>query len=401
MSTAVELEPIAPDPDPLPMQAIVRGAVNPLGIIVTELQHAVFGQDRAIESVVRALNRGRYGFAAGTQSRPVVNLLFLGPTGVGKSECAKRLARLLHPEGDGFLKIDCSLFSQGHEVSALVGAAPGYIGREQKPLFDPDVLAQENNVLLLDEIEKGSPELWDLLLHIMEDGEITLLNSGKTVSFRNTVLIMTTNVGAKEMLNFINKRNLGFKSTRQDMEATAQQIYQIGLDALHKFFRPEWINRIDEIIAFRPLSSASMSRIFDRMIAEANDQYRKHGIQVAMSLAAKEFLLRRGYHPASGARPLRASLLKYVDAPIADLLASESIPVGSRVLVVYTGNDQFGEELAFFYQQDKALALQARELYATANHKEQQQAAQQETSEVPSFEGPAIEKAMPVTPRNR
>jgi ATP-dependent Clp protease ATP-binding subunit ClpA len=320
--------------------------------------------------------------------------MFLGPTGVGKSECAKRLANRLHPEGGGFLKVDCSLFSQGHEVSALVGAPPSYVGRDQMPLLDPDLIETENSVVLFDEIEKGTAELWNLLLQIMEDGEVTLLNSGRTVSFRNTILIMTTNVGAKEMVDYLDKRNIGFRSTRQDMEATGQQIFQIGFEALQRHFRPEWINRIDEIIAFRPLSSATMSKIFDRMIDEANDQYLNFGIKVAISEAAKDHILRKGYNPTFGARPLRARLLKDVDAPLADLLASGGIPQGSQVLVAFNGTDTFGEELSFYYERNEELEMLGRKKRDQVAQTMKRAKMPQETKSPPSSQGPAMAKSI-------
>src|SRR5205085_101641 len=144
-------------------------------------------------------------------SRPLAQpspLLFLGPTGVGKTATARRLAQLLRPDDEAFLKVDCSLFSQGHEVSALVGAPPSYVGRDQKPLLNPDIIEQDKSVVLFDEIEKGQPELWNLLLQIMEDGEILLLNSGRQVSFQNSIVILTTNVGAKEMVDYLDRRTI-------------------------------------------------------------------------------------------------------------------------------------------------------------------------------------------------
>jgi ATP-dependent Clp protease ATP-binding subunit ClpA len=376
-----------------------RGTANPLDAIEADLRGAIYGQNRAIESVMRALNRARFGFSAGNQARPLVNLLFLGPTGVGKSECAKRLAARLHPEGGGFLKLDCSLFSQGHEVSALIGAPPSYVGRDQKPLLDPDIIETENSVVLFDEIEKGTPELWNLLLQIMEDGEVTLLNSGRPVSFRNTILIMTTNVGAKEMVDFLDQRNIGFRSTRSDMEATGKHIYQMGFEALQRVFSPEWINRIDEIIAFRPLSGVSMSRIFDRMLDEANQQYLVRGIRVDVTPSAKDHILRRGYNPRFGARPLRARLLKDVDAPLADLVASGGIPEGSQVLVAYTGDRGMGEELTFFYQPDQDLEAQGRQQREALADARKQPIAREESKAPSSPHGPS--KALTIEGRGR
>lgn len=261
---------------PPTLQRAVRGDKNPLDVIEQSLRNTIFGQERAIEAIIRVLNRARFGFAAGNSRRPRATLLFLGPTGVGKTETARRLAQLLRPDGEAFLKIDCSLFSQGHEVSALVGAPPSYVGRDQKPLLNPDIIEQENSVVLFDEIEKGQPELWNLLLQIMEDGEILLLNGGRRVSFSNSIIVLTTNVGAKEMVDFLDQRTIGFRTSRQDVEATGRQIYQIGFEALQKVFQPEWINRIDEIVAFRPLSSEVLRQVLDRMVKEANDQYLRH-----------------------------------------------------------------------------------------------------------------------------
>ncbi len=352
------------DQVPVGMLRAARGHQNPLDAVEKKLREQIFGQERAIESVVRVLNRARFGFSAGNPRRPRATLLFLGPTGVGKTATARTLAQLLRHDGEAFLKIDCSLFSQGHEVSALVGAPPSYVGRDQKPLLNPDIIEQENSIVLFDEIEKGQPELWNLLLQIMEDGEILLLNGGRRVSFQNSIVVLTTNVGAKEMVDFLDRRTIGFRTTQQDVEATGQQIYQIGFEALQKVFQPEWINRLDEIVAFRPLSSDTLRQVLDRMLAESNEQYLRHGIQVEVTPEAKEYLLRKGFEPRFGARPLRQRLLKDLDAPLADLLASGGIPSGSRVLVIATGVDQHGQALEFYFESVPELLRQAEELRA-------------------------------------
>jgi len=346
------------------MQKAVRGNANPLDHLEAYLRETIFGQNRAIESLLRALNRARYGFSAGHANRPRAALMFLGPTGVGKSECAKRIAAVLHPNGGGFLKIDCSLFAHGHEVSALLGAPPSYVGREQKPLLDPDVIEQDNAVVLFDEIEKGHHELWNLLLQIMEDGEITLLNSGRRVSFRKSVIIMTTNVGAKEMVDFIDRRHIGFTTPARDVEQTGERIYSIGFGALQRVFSPEWINRLDEIIAFRPLNSETVGRVFDRMLKEANEKYLEYGVFVEMTPRARDHVLHQGFNPRFGARPLRNQLLKEVEAPLADLMASGGIPEGSKVLVDVVAGPSGHQDLEFYFEQTpelQALAAKKRE----------------------------------------
>lgn len=350
---------------PTGMFRAARGQQNPLDAVEAKLRGQIFGQERAIESVIRILNRARFGFSAGNVRRPRATLLFLGPTGVGKTATARCLAQLLRPDGEAFLKIDCSLFSQGHEVSALVGAPPSYVGRDQKPLLNPEIIEQENSVVLFDEIEKGQPELWNLLLQIMEDGEILLLNGGRRVSFQHSIVILTTNVGAKEMVDYLDRRTIGFRTPHQDVEATGQQIYQIGFEALQKVFQPEWINRLDEIVAFRPLSSDILRQVLDRMLTESNEQYLRHGIDVDVTTGAREYLLHKGFEPRFGARPLRQRLLKDLDAPLADLIASGGIPFGSRVLVVHTGLDQHGAALEFYYEEAPELLRQAEVLRAT------------------------------------
>ncbi|MBX0328505.1 AAA family ATPase [Oscillochloris sp. ZM17-4] len=346
------------------MRLAQRGDKNPLDMVEHNLRAQIFGQERAIESVIRVLNRARFGFSAGNPRRPRATLLFLGPTGVGKTATARALAQLVRPDGEAFLKIDCSLFSQGHEVSALVGAPPSYVGRDQKPLLNPDIIEQENSVVLFDEIEKGQPELWNLLLQIMEDGEILLLNGGRRVSFQNSIVVFTTNVGAKEMVDYLDRRTIGFRTPHQDVEATGQQIYQIGFESLQKVFQPEWINRLDEIVAFRPLSSDVLRQVLDHMLLESNEQYLRHGIQVEVSPEAKEYLLDKGFDSRFGARPLRQRLLKDLDAPLADLLSSGGVPAGCKVLVSYSGVDKHGQALQFYYEEKPELLRQAEELRA-------------------------------------
>jgi ATP-dependent Clp protease ATP-binding subunit ClpA len=375
------------------LKRATRGNLNPLDEIEARMRDNIFGQERAIEAVIRVLNRARYGFSAGNTRRPRATLLFLGPTGVGKTATARRLAQLLRPDGEAFLKIDCSLFSQGHEVSALIGAPPSYVGRDQKPLLNPDIIEQDNSVVLFDEIEKGQPELWNLLLQIMEDGEILLLNGGRRVSFQSSIVILTTNVGAKEMVDFLDRRTIGFRTSKQDVESTGQDIYKIGFEALMRVFQPEWINRLDEIIAFRPLSSSTLRSVMERMLAESNEQYLRHGVSVTVMPEAKEYLLQKGFEPRFGARPLRQRLLKELDAPLADLLSSGGIPAGSRVVVAATGRDQHGEALEFLFEEAPELLRQAEELRAAEVGRSHSDGPQQPSVGLNAEKGNVIESS--------
>ena len=338
-----------------------RGDSNPLDQLEAHLRNVVFGQNRAIESIVRGLNRAQFGFAAGRSDRPIAVLLFLGPTGVGKTETAKRLAEFLHPNAEGLLKIDCSLFSHGHEIAALVGAPPAYVGREQRPLFDPEIIGLPNSVILFDEVEKASVEFWHLMLQIMEDGEVTLLNGGQRASFRKSIIIMTTNAGAREMADYIHGRRLGFSSRHETAEMMGANIYSIGFHALQNVFTPEWLNRLDEVVAFRPLSYETLGQILDQMLVDANEGHHTQGIHVELTADAKELVLRKSFTPEFGARPLRARVMKEIEAPLADLLASGGIPRGSRVWIDTTGDDEFGRDLAFYFEGDEALLAAAQE----------------------------------------
>jgi ATP-dependent Clp protease ATP-binding subunit ClpA len=327
---------------PVGFSQATRGTDNPFDRVRAGLTGNIYGQDRAVEALMRALNRARLFLRMGDHRRPLSSLLFLGPTGSGKSDVAKRLAGLLHPKGDGFLRIDCSLFSQGHEVASLIGAPPGYVGHDKKPLLNPDVIEKEYSVLLFDEIEKGTKELWNLLLQIMEEGEITLANTGRVVSFRCCIVIMTSNVGARELFQQIEGKRIGYKDVaKAPAPMSGKAIYDLGLKQLQRIFTPEWINRVDEIIAFRPLTSEVIARIFDRMIADKSESYRRLGYRIEVSPEARAFMLAHdGGDLAYGARPVRRRIEKDVDAPLADLISSGGIPEGSEVYI-----DRIGDEV--------------------------------------------------------
>ncbi len=204
------------------------------------------------------------------------------------------------------------------------------------------------------------------MLQIMEDGEITLLNGGQRVNFRNSIVIMTTNAGAREMVDYIQGRRLGFASRAETAERMGANIYTIGSEALQKVFSPEWLNRIDETVAFRPLSYETLRQILDGMIDEANDTYIKQGLRVRMTDTAKQLVLHKAFTPEFGARPLRARLMKEVEAPLADMLASGGIPRGADIWIDATGETEFGRELAIYYQQSDELVAMAREHEAAA-----------------------------------
>jgi len=264
-----------------------------------DLKRVVFGQDEALESLSRAILRSRAGL--GSPDRPVGSFLFTGPTGVGKTEAAKQLAAQL---GVAFLRFDMSEYMEKHSVARLIGSPPGYVGFEQGGLLTEAVTRQPHAVLLLDEIEKAHPDLFNILLQVMDHGTLTD-NNGKQADFRNVVLIMTSNVGAREM----SSTPIGFESLRVATPGTA----------VEKTFSPEFRNRLDAVISFRALDAAVMLKVVDKFIAELGERLAENRVSLKLSAAAKRYLGRKGYDPLFGARPLG----RLIESEVNDVIARE------------------------------------------------------------------------------
>ena len=297
-----------------------------------DMKRAVVGQDGAVEEIVRALSREKMR----SPNRPIANLLFLGPTGVGKTEAAKALSYYLHEaelKRPPFLKIDCSEYSSGHTVAALVGSPPGYVGRKQKPLIDKELVEQKKSVVLFDEIEKGSSELWDLMLQIMDEGELTLAGTGERVSFRDSIVIMTSNIGAGDMMRVLSVNGgVGFRA--QEVAPSQRDIEKAATEALKREFRPEFIARIDQKIVFNSLDDEGLARVLDGYVDKANDTYYESaGVTLFLSDELRSTLVssvdeRRQY----GARPILRQYDQCVEAKLSKYVDAGSIPEGSLVL---------------------------------------------------------------------
>ena len=305
---------------------------HPLVNIEQNLKHAIVGQDDAIDSIMSALNREKFR----NPNRPYANLLFLGPTGVGKSETAKELATQLHEGDSGFLKIDCSLFSHGHEVSALLGSPPGFVGREQEPILDPRIIEQEKSVIMFDEVEKGSQQLWDLLLQIMDDGEVSLLSGSRKVSFRNSIIIMTSNLGSHEMTELLGRKNVGFRAAQTEHVATtSQEMDTVVNNALRQHFRPEFVNRFDRKIIFKPHDDDQMSEVLDRYVEKANDRYKELGVRLSLSPTLRdEMVAGNSQRKMFGVRPVLRDYDHVVESELATYVNAGSIPQGSDVIAM-------------------------------------------------------------------
>ena len=268
-----------------------------------ELKSQVFGQDEAIDALAKAIKRSRAGLRI--PEKPIGSFLLIGPTGVGKTEAAKQLAGIL---GVHFLRFDMSEYMEKHTVSRLIGAPPGYIGFDQGGLLTDAIRKQPHTVLLLDEIEKAHPDLFSILLQIMDHATLTD-NNGKKADFRSVILLMTSNAGAREMsIPFI-----GFGQKEDDRRATK------GMKAIENLFSPEFRNRLDGIIAFNGLSVEIMERIVDKFITEMEGQLAEKRVRLELSPAARFWLAERGYDPTFGARPLS----RLIQTEIKDVLADE------------------------------------------------------------------------------
>ncbi|MFN8159873.1 MAG: ATP-dependent Clp protease ATP-binding subunit [Solirubrobacterales bacterium] len=300
-----------------------------------ELHKRVIGQEVAITAVSKAIRRSRAGIK--DPKRPAGSFIFLGPSGVGKTELARTLAEFLFGDEDSMVRIDMSEYMEKHAVSRLVGSPPGYIGYDEGGQLTEAVRRKPYSVLLLDEIEKAHPDVFNILLQILEDGRLTDAQ-GRTVDFRNAIVIMTSNIGASEIAK---NTSIGFTVADETGMSYDDMKNRIMSD-LKKVFRPEFLNRIDEVIVFHKLSKDEVKQIVDLMISRVQVQVAEHELQLELTEAAKELLVERGWDPSMGARPLRRAIQRYIEDPLADEVLKQGTMVpGSTVMV---DRDESGDE---------------------------------------------------------
>lgn len=295
-----------------------------------ELHKRIVGQDEAIATIARAVRRARAGLK--DPKRPIGNFIFLGPTGVGKTELAKALAEFMFGSEETLLKLDMSEFMERHNVSRLVGAPPGYIGYEEGGQLTEAIRRRPYSVILLDEIEKAHPEAFNMLLQIMEDGSLSDAK-GRRVDFRNTILLMTSNVGAELLTR---EMNLGFAHKKEDArseEGTYQKMKDKVLGQLKKTFRPEFLNRVDAIVVFRALTQDQIKAIVELMINHIRERLREDQMELEVTEAAKELLAKEGYDPIYGARPLRRVLQRRIEDALSEGLLAAKFKEGDTVQV--------------------------------------------------------------------
>jgi ATP-dependent Clp protease ATP-binding subunit ClpC len=311
----------------IPVFKLTEAETKKLVRMEDELHKRVIGQEAAITAVSKAIRRSRAGIK--DPKRPAGSFIFLGPSGVGKTELARTLAEFLFGDEDAMVRIDMSEYMEKHAVSRLVGSPPGYIGYDEGGQLTEAVRRKPYSVLLLDEIEKAHPDVFNILLQILEDGRLTDAQ-GRTVDFRNSIVIMTSNIGAQDISKNI---SFGFAAS-DDQGASYDEMRSRIMGELKKVFRPEFLNRIDEVIVFHKLTKEEIKEIIDLMVSRVRTQVAEHELQLELDDGAKELLVDKGWDPAMGARPLRRAIQRYIEDPLADevLRAGEMAP-GSTVMV--------------------------------------------------------------------
>jgi ATP-dependent Clp protease ATP-binding subunit ClpC len=327
----------------IPATRLTQGDRERLGSLETELHERVIGQDDAVESIAKAVRRSRTGM--GDPNRPVGSFLFLGPTGVGKTELAKALASSLFGDDSAMLRFDMSEFGERHTVSRLVGAPPGYVGYDEAGQLTERVRRNPYSVILLDEIEKAHPDVFNLLLQVLDDGRLTD-GQGRTVDFRNTVLIMTSNIGSE----FLASRSgaLGFIADSADGSGFGSEkaLRDRVMGKLREAMRPEFLNRIDEVVLFRKLEQSQLHDIVRLLLTRTAGRLNTQGVELTVSDEAVDWIATRGYEPEYGARPLRRVIQREVEDRIAGLMVDAELAAGSSIAVSIVGDELLVEPRA-------------------------------------------------------
>jgi len=303
----------------IPVARLTEGERNKTLHLDTELHKRVIGQDEAVLKVTEAIIRSKAGIKDPT--KPIGSFLFLGPTGVGKTELAKALAESLFDDENNIVRIDMSEYMEKHSVSRLIGAPPGYVGYDEGGQLTEAVRRKPYSVVLFDEVEKAHPDVFNVLLQVLDDGRITD-SSGKTVDFKNTIIIMTSNIGSQYLLTGIDEDG----RIREDAEAMV-------MNDLRNHFRPEFLNRLDEIILFKPLEKENIAGIIDLLLADLNKRIGNQELKLELTDQAKEFVVEQGYDPVYGARPLKRYLQKHVETLAARIILGDEVRPGNVIVI--------------------------------------------------------------------
>lgn len=315
----------------IPVTRMLESETEKLAHLEEELHKRLVDQEEAVKSVANALRRSRAGI--GEEKRPIGSFLFLGPTGVGKTELAKALAEVMFNDEDAIVRIDMSEYMEKHAVSRMIGSPPGYVGHDEGGQLTERVRRRPYSVILLDEVEKAHPEVFNTLLQVLDDGRLTD-GKGRVVSFKNTIIIMTSNIGSDVILDWGTRhQEIGFKNSDDAGVADEDALKARVLDMLKDRFRPEFLNRVDEIVMFHSLKKAHLAQIVDLQLASVVARLAAKKIQVTFTDALKAFIAEKGYDPAYGARPLKRAIQEWILDDLAMRIVSGGIQEGSDVTV--------------------------------------------------------------------
>ena len=306
----------------IPVNKVAESEGNRIMKMKDRLQGRIIGQDEAIDKVVRAIRRNRAGLK--DPDRPIGTFLFFGPTGVGKTQLAKCLAEYLFDSEENMVRIDMSEYMEKFTVSRLIGAPPGYVGYEEGGQLSERVRRKPYCVVLLDEIEKAHPDIFNILLQVLDDGHLTDSN-GRVINFKNTIVIMTSNVGSRELDEY--GSGVGFATAGKNVAQNRQSVLE---KAIKKNFPPEFINRVDEQIFFNSLTKEDIEKIIDIELRELRERAEESGYKLTITPSAKKFIAEAGYDPAFGARPLKRAVMRYVEDPVSEFIISDRILQGKR-----------------------------------------------------------------------
>jgi ATP-dependent Clp protease ATP-binding subunit ClpC len=318
----------------VPVTSIKEEETQKLLRVESELHKRVISQEKAISALARAIRRSRAGLKS--PHRPIGSFLFLGPTGVGKTEMARTLANFLFGSDKALIRFDMSEFMEKHSVSKLIGSPPGYVGYEEGGQLTERVKRSPYSVVLLDEIEKAHPDVFNILLQVFEDGQLTD-GLGNTVDFKNVILIMTSNIGSKYLIK--EKKNLGFHSDSEDQ--INETVEKNVMAEVKKAFNPEFLNRLDEVILFQSLSDGDLIQIVELLVQSLNANLAQKAITISVTEEAKKWILDKTLGDRSyGARPLRRALQRYVEDPLSEALIAGNITQRPAFLEVYLDANQ-------------------------------------------------------------
>jgi len=323
----------------IPVKKVAQSESNKLVGMADDLQKEIIGQNEAIAKVTKAIQRNRVGLK--DPNKPIGTFIFLGPTGVGKTELAKALARYMFDTEDALVRIDMSEYMEKFSVSRLIGAPPGYVGYEEGGQLTERVRRKPYSVILLDEIEKAHPDVYNILLQVLDDGQLTD-GLGRKVDFKNTLIIMTSNIGVRQLKDFGQGVGFSTKAREEEKEEYTKSVIQ---NALKRTFSPEFLNRIDDVMIFNSLGEEEIHRIIDIALRDLHKRLAGMNFELTLTDEAKNFVAKKGFDPQFGARPLHRAIQKYIEDPLAEFILNETPAEGSHLTASLSKNDEEKESL--------------------------------------------------------